>query len=314
MSIEVKLREKESISVRVGFDRGDAKVEQVKTVDIIENGVTEVVPDGDKVLSKVIANVNVPDKRDEALAEFEALIDESGVLEDTEGTATEKVEQLIDKANELDVFMLSTGISFKAAKTFPNKAVVNLPNVVALNDNFSDWNTEPIPIVEELTVNAPNLTNGTLYAMFKNNYGVKKIILNLPDNCVDMRHAFAYCQNLEEVILNFSTKNVTYFNIACETSRKLKKIVGALDFSSATNVGWMFNNCFALEEVTFEPNTLSISFSFQWCEKLTSESIQSIIDGLATVETAKTLTLHKNIVLTDEQKATINAKGWTLAQ
>jgi hypothetical protein len=47
---------------------------------------------------------------------------------------------------------------------------------------------------------------------------------------------------------------------------------------------------------------------------LTAESIQSIIDGLATVTTAQTLTLNKAIVLTDEQKATINAKGWTLAQ
>ena len=36
---------------------------------------------------------------------LENLIDNSGVLEDTEGTATEKVEELIEKANELDFFM-----------------------------------------------------------------------------------------------------------------------------------------------------------------------------------------------------------------
>jgi hypothetical protein len=48
--------------------------------------------------------------------------------------------------------------------------------------------------------------------------------------------------------------------------------------------------------------------------KLSATSVQSIIDGLATVETAQTLTLAKAIVLTDTQKATINAKGWTLAQ
>ena len=36
---------------------------------------------------------------------LENLIDESGVLEDTEGTATEKVEQLIDKAEELLEFI-----------------------------------------------------------------------------------------------------------------------------------------------------------------------------------------------------------------
>jgi hypothetical protein len=48
--------------------------------------------------------------------------------------------------------------------------------------------------------------------------------------------------------------------------------------------------------------------------KLTSESVQSIINGLATVTTAQTLTLNKAIALTDEQKATIQTKGWTLVQ
>jgi hypothetical protein len=111
----------------------------------------------------------------------------------------------------------------------------------------------------------------------------------------------------------FSTKNIKEYNSTFTNCWNLKKIVGVLDFSSATKVV-MFSSCNNLEEVTFEPNSLSVSISLSSTSKLTSKSIQSIIDGLATVETAQTLTLHKNIVLTDEQKATINAKGWTLAQ
>jgi plasmid maintenance system antidote protein VapI len=76
----------------------------------------------------------------------------------------------------------------------------------------------------------------------------------------------------------------------------------------------MFNACADLEEATFAPNTLSISMSLAQSSKLTSESVQSIINGLATVTTAQTLTLNKAIALTDEQKATIQTKGWTLVQ
>lgn len=43
-------------------------------------------------------------------------------------------------------------------------------------------------------------------------------------------------------------------------------------------------------------------------------SVRSIIDGLATVTTTQAITFHKDIALTDEQKQTINNKGWTLVQ
>ena len=81
-----------------------------------------------------------------------------------------------------------------------------------------------------------------------------------------------------------------------------------------TNVSNMFYYCSSLEEFRIKANTLAISMSFIHCPALSERTIESIINGLATVDTAQTLTLNKNIILTDEQKATINAKGWTLAQ
>ncbi len=247
---------------------------------------------------------------------LEDLIDESGVLEDTEGTVTEKVEQLIDKAEELDIFMNITGGAwlFNGATTFPSKATVNLPNVYDLNNGFSNWNNEPIPIVEKLTINAPNLINGNVSSMFSNNKGVKNVILNLSNNCENLTLLFSGSSVIEEAVLNFSTKNITKYTSVFSNAIKLKKIVGVLDFSSATTVQNMFWNCYNLEEVTFEKDTLSLTISLGWSGMLSAESIQSIIDGLATVETAQTLGLNSAITLTDEQKATINEKGWTLAQ
>jgi hypothetical protein len=119
---------------------------------------------------------------------------------------------------------------------------------------------------------------------------------------------------LEEIVLNFSTKNIKSYIKTFSACRSLKKIIGVIDFSFATDTTAMFANCGKLEEVTFAPNTLSLSISLGNSSKLSANSVHSIIDGLATVTTAQTLTLNKAIVLTDEQKATINAKGWTLAQ
>lgn len=214
---------------------------------------------------------------------------------------------------------LTQGTFFRQAHSFPTKAVVNLPNATNLYQAFSYWNTEPIPIVEELTVNAPNIvdkssnTNGVIGQMFAFNHGVKKVVLNLSDGIQKMSSLFSQAKAVEEIVLNFLTKNVPLFDGAFSGST-VKQIIGAVDFSSATNVTNMFANCNNLEEVRFAPNTLSLSISLVNSSKLSAESVQSIIDGLATVDTAQTLTLNKAIALTDEQKATINAKGWTLAQ
>jgi hypothetical protein len=150
--------------------------------------------------------------------------------------------------------------------------------------------------------------------MFTFNSGIKKIILNMPDESQYMDATFSRAIVLEEIVLGFSTKNITSYSNTFNSCNLLKRITGVLDFSSATKNTNMFYNCYNLEEVTFAPNTLSLSMLLNTSSKLTAESVQSIIDGLATVTTAQTLTLNKAIALTDEQKATINAKGWTLAQ
>jgi hypothetical protein len=225
---------------------------------------------------------------------------------------------LIDKAVELDAFMNITTASrlFAGAKTFPTKAVVNLPNATDMSSAFESWNSDTMPIVEELTVNAPNVPR--LYQTFFGNRRVRKVILNLSDKCQNMTNTFYAASNLIEVDIKFPTKNIKEYYGTFRTP-SLQKIVGVLDFSSATptNINYMFDGCTNLEEVTFAPNTLSISISLANSSKLTTDSVNSIIGGLKTLEegaTAQTLTLSKSIVLTDEQKATINAKGWTLAQ
>ena len=147
--------------------------------------------------------------------------------------------------------------------------------------------------------------------------------------------SFMSAVNLERIdfyIANPFTSHNGFFR-----GTKNLKYVKGVNMSSSKNMGLMFSgsgievieepldislvtatsNAFAcdnLREIRFVPETIKRVLDFSRCSKLSAQSIQSIIDGLATVTTAQTLTLNKSITLTDAQKASITAKGWTLAQ
>lgn len=100
----------------------------------------------------------------------------------------------------------------------------------------------------------------------------------------------------------------TFMN--CTSLIRIEKIV----VNDTTNFSANFlRGCSALEYVGFEgaiANSLAITDS----PSLSVECVQGIIDHLATVTTAQTLTLHADVVLSDEQKTQISNKGWTLVQ
>lgn len=124
--------------------------------------------------------------------------------------------------------------------------------------------------------------------------------------------------NLERLTLNFSTKALQSLRSAISYVNTLKIIDGEpLDFTSSGTNYEFIAGCTLLEELRVVPNTIYVNISFSSCELLSTESTQSIIDGLAdlTGGTTQTITFNKTVgaKLTDEQKATITAKNWTLA-
>lgn len=152
-------------------------------------------------------------------------------------------------------------------------------------------------ILEHLSVNCSGLPT-TMSAFMSCNYAYRDTVL-------------------KKITLNFNTQNVTNFSNAFGCLVALEEIDGTpLDFSSATGATNTFNYNNALKEVRFKASTIFISINFQSCSKLSAESVQSIIDGLADLMGAdsQTITFHSSIVLTDEQKATITSKNWTLVQ
>lgn len=190
------------------------------------------------------------------LSAIETLIDESGVLDSTEGTVEEKVEQLVDKAEYENFF---TQLRF--FKCEGNHNIVKTPLLDCIN-------------------------------------------------LKSLESAFSNCGALEEIYVKNTQNVTTWINVF--GSPKIKTIE-TLDFSSANSIPYGLFGADYITNIKIVPNTIKADIRFG-SRLLTSESIDGIINGLTVVETSKTLTLPSNNTLTDEQKATINAKGWTLAQ
>lgn len=154
-----------------------------------------------------------------------------------------------------------------------------------------------------------------IYRMFNNAKKLKKVTFDFAKVTTNGYEVFRDCASLETVEAT-NTTNITNFSLWCNGCSSLKS-VKTLDFTKATNVSNMFTGCTALEEVEIVAGTLKTSLSFADSPLLSSESIQSIINGLAdlTGQTAQALTLHASVKarLTDEQIATITSKNWTLA-
>ena len=155
--------------------------------------------------------------------------------------------------------------------------------------------------------------------VFQSANGLKKIICRTPNENVRVsmyqtfnRTTATEIDLSEFPVLIYSATQTFYYNSSVEI------IKGTLRFADdMKNVANMFGYASKLKEVRFEENNIRLSIVFASCKLLSNESIQSIIDGLAdlTGQTAQTITWHKDIEakLSEEQKAQITSKNWTIA-
>lgn len=266
----------------VYVDTPEPKEEQEKIVDIIENGTVEVFPDGDTVLSKVTVNSNVPDTSEI----IEDIIDESGVLSSTEGTVTEKIEQLIDLSKEEKMWLGLTESKNKANYFFSGITAQKLPKT-----NF---------------INATDFTN---FCDFANIQEIDYYINSRKGT--GFVNAFFGCK--AKTIKGINLESATSVNNMFR-SASVETVEEPLNFSKVTNFGTPFWQCSAIKNIDIAEETIHYSIPFAHSLNLTAKSVENIAKGLAYVETPQTLTLHPKTVVPDEVKATINAKGWTLAQ
>lgn len=243
----------------------------------------ELIKIGDTIVDMSIAPTNSG-----GTEVIEQLIDESGVL-DTEGTVTEKVEQLIDKA-ETDklLYDMSTRVTSINDWFYQSNTVKEFPKgdyskVTNANGCFNTSTLEKIDFYLDL---ASCITASMMFANTPNLKQIKGVNTSKMSSAQNMFQNSAI--EVVEMPLDFTA---------------ISKNANKSNFDATPN----------LREIRFKEGCLFYHVAFN-SFKLSAESIHSIIDGLATVTTAQTLTLNSAIVLTDEQKATIKSKGWTLVQ
>lgn len=231
-------------------------------------------------------------------ADIKSAIEEKGVEvgNGTIDTYAEKVREISVGGGE-DTARYCSQIMIEDFNLLGKEEVVlNLDNATTLqNFNFTDHIAPRPPsntTLKHLTIICPNKITSLSQAFARHYSG---------DNA------------LEHLTLNFDTSEVTSWYYAFNSLNVLKVIDGQPLNLSKGNSFDSFRGLALLEEVRFVENSIYKTISFAQSPKLSDLTIQSIIDGLATVDTAQTLTLHANTKILQSQVDSANAKGWTVA-
>ena len=142
----------------------------------------------------------------------------------------------------------------------------------------------------------------------------------------DMSGMFSVCNALTSLDLSsFDTSKVTSMELMFNSCSKLPSLnLSSFDTSSVTTMYNMFKNCTSLTTLILGPNffktpnvtSVDFSYSTKWTNdtvvtSLVTNSYDRATAGLSTMTLL--LSAETKAALTDEQKATITAKGYTIA-
>ena len=196
---------------------------------------------------------------------------------------------------------------FRDCQKLTSVANFNIPNATNVEEAFSGCTN--LTTIGVLSIPKVKTFNNLFY----NCKVLESVEQFNVSSATSLASLFAQSNNLKSVDFVNSTSKVTNFSGLFAGKTVLETAKG-LDLSSATNLASMFASCSNLKNITFVENSIKINFNLGSSSLLSNESIQSLINGLATVETAQNLTIHNDVAtkLTDEQKATISSKNWNI--
>lgn len=196
---------------------------------------------------------------------------------------------------------------FRDCQKLTSVANFNIPNATNVEEAFSGCtNLKTIGVLSIPKVQ-------TFNNLFYNCKVLESIEQFNVSSATSLASLFTQSNNLKSIDFVNSTSKVTNFSGLFAGKTVLETVKG-LDLSSATNLTNMFASCSNLKNITFVENSIKINFNLGSSSLLSDESIQNLINGLATVETAQKLTIHNDVAtkLTNEQKATISSKNWNI--
>ena len=179
--------------------------------------------------------------------------------------------------------------------------------------DVSNFDTSKVTKMEQMFYGCSSLTSLDL-----SNFDTSKV--------TSMSQMFNSCSSLTSLDMsNFDTSNVTnmfYMFASCSSLTSLD--MSNFDTSNVTNMLVMFMGCSSLTSILLGPNFFKTSavtsIDFSPCSKWANETVVTSLvtnsyDRAAAGLNTLTLKLHANTkaALTDEQKATITNKGYTIA-
>ena len=211
------------------------------------------------------------------------------------------------KNSVVDYMKYAQAIKFKNLNLFgTSKVNLNFDELTDLTEMFWAYHVDEQWVqnttVEHITINTKSKVKN-MYRVFQNS------------------SAAAADTTLKHITFNFEldveSNTAVNLNNAFQNAKGIEVIDGTpLNVSNTKTFNSTFTQCVNLREVRFVENTIKASINFANSNLLSTDTIQSIIDGLAdlTGGTVQTLTLHATVggKLTETQKATITSKNWEL--
>ena len=315
---------KEKLLDKIGVSGagGDAKPEQEKTVDITENGTTEIVPDEGNTLSKVTVNTSVVDGEP-----GKPYIDTSRI---TIFSSFGMNDRLNGSIGLLDT---SKGTQF-SSMFFNSQKLTTVPYIDT--SNGKDFESMFRSCYMLNTIARLDFSNGVKFPqMFENCYSIVDLSHLFIPAATAMSSLFKNCYKLEKLPSQFSTENAETIYGLFQDCRAIKNLP-FLDVAKCTNFNYTFSGCTSLESVSFSTSKKDFATStFQNCTALTNitigegwavsiylhysnnltvESLHGMIENLAdlTGRTAKTFQVGEtNLAKIDEDHmAMLEAKNW----
>ena len=227
---------------------------QEKTINIVENGTTEVLPDGGYALSKVGVNVNVPIPSGYIKPSGQKEVSENGTYDVAE---FEKVNVNVPapEGDTLTEFLRVKGLEYLF---------------------YTSTSATKIQTTDTLAAMVNSLPSSMITGSARYMFGYQKNIETVPlfdtSKVTDMGYMLNGCSRLTTVPL-LDTSNVTNMNHMFGDCKELVS-VPPFDTSKVTNMGYMFNGCSRLTTVprfNFSKVT-DLGFMFGGCTALTTFS------------------------------------------
>lgn len=275
-------------------------------------------PSGMKFANSTFTTVPV-----EIFPYLEAQTDLSGIFENCKSLTT---VPLFDTSKAINMYKM-----FYYCKSLTSVPQFDASNVADMSSMFSNCTSlQTVPLFSTSNVN-------DMSYMFKGCDSLTSVPQFNTSNVNDMRFMFGDCTSLKTVPL-FNTSNATNMYYMFSYCGNLTT-VPQFDTSNVADMSYMFTRCTSLKTVPLfnTSNVNTMSFMFSSCDsltnlggftglklnldlssssKLTVESVMNVITNAANMTSSpKTLTLSKTVFnkLSQEQKATANAKGWNIA-